>query len=201
LICWKNRRNKLIWNYGFWDGNRAGTSAAISCLYTVGLCWFWDMLLCSMSPTFWPEGLPITDFVWGLSPEEHFWKITLQDSLVRRPLYHIFTVGLIWILDMLFVQMLYNIWTVKIGNKHSYQKLYFLNSLSLNFRSVRYCSDIGRFNRWMYVNFGYVILMMMMYNYTVWICWILKLQNYVLNLVWEILNENMMFSIKSMFWD
>ncbi|KAJ6932360.1 hypothetical protein NC651_007941 [Populus alba x Populus x berolinensis] len=44
--------------------------------------------------------------------------------------------------------------------------MYFLNSRSPNFRSVRYCSDIGSFNRWMYVNFGYVILMTMMYNFT-----------------------------------
>jgi hypothetical protein len=149
-----------------------------------------------MSPTFWLEGLSITDFIWGLSPEEHFWKITLQDSLVRRPLYHLFTVGLVWLLDMLF-----KFWTVKIGNKHSYQKLYFPNNRSLISRLVRYCSDIGRFNRWMHVNFGYVILMMMMYNCTVWIYWIINLHNYVLNLVWEVLNENMMFSIKSMFWD
>jgi hypothetical protein len=197
----KNRRNKLIWNYGFWDCNRAGTSAAIFWLSTVGLDWFLDMLLYSMSPTFWPEGLQIADFVWGLSPEEHFWKTTLQDSLVRRPLYHRFTVGLVWILDMLFIQMLYKFWTVWIGKEHSYQKLYFPNSRSPNFRSVQYCSDIGRFNRWMYVNFGYVILMMMMYNSTVWIYWILNLQNDVLSLVWEILNENMRFSIKSMFWD
>ena len=53
--------------------------------------------------------------------------------------------------------------------KHAYQKLYFPNNRSPNFRSIRYCSDIGRFNRWMYVNFGYVILMMIMYNSTVWI--------------------------------
>jgi hypothetical protein len=139
--------------------------------------------------------------VWGLSPEEHFWKITLQDNLVRRTLYHCFTVGLVRILDMLFIQMLYKFSTVKIGNKYSYQKLYFPNSRSLIFRSVRYCFDIGRFNRWMYVNFGYVILMMMMYNYTIWIYWILILQNDVLSLVWEILNENLRFSIKSMFWD
>jgi hypothetical protein len=139
--------------------------------------------------------------VWGLSLEEHFWKITLQDSLVRRTLYHCFTVGLVRILDMLFSQMLYKFWTVKIGNKYSYQKLYFPNSRSPIFRYVRYCFDIGRFNRWMYVNFGYVILMMMMYNYTIWIYWILILQNDVLSLVWEILNENLRFSIKSMFWD
>ena len=49
------------------------------------------------------------------------------------------------------------------------RKLYFPNRRSPNFRSVRYCSDIGSFNRWMYVNFGYVILMMMVYNSTVWI--------------------------------
>ena len=85
--------------------------------------------------------------------------------------------------------------------KHAYQKLYFPNNRSPNFRSIRYCSDIGRFNRWMYVNFGYVILMMIMYNSTVWIYWILNLQNDVLSLVWEILNENMRFSIKSRFWD
>jgi hypothetical protein len=107
-----------------------------------------DMLLCSMSLTFWPEGLSIADIVWGLSPEEHFWKITFQDSLVRRPFYDIFTVGLVWILDMLFIQMLYKFWMVKIGNEHSYQKLYFLNSRSPNFKSVQYCSDIERFNRW-----------------------------------------------------
>ena len=93
------------------------------------------------------------------------------------------------------------LWTVWIGKEHSYQKLYFPNSKSPYFRSVQYCSDIGRFNRWMYVNFGYVILMMMMYNSTVWIYWILNLQNDVLSLVWEILNENLRFSIKSMFWD
>ena len=161
----KNRRNKLVWNYGFWDGNRAGTSAAISWLSTIELGCFLDMLLWSMTPTFWLEGLSIADFVWELSPEEHFWKITLQDNLVRRTLYHCFTVGLVRILDMLFIQMLYKFSTVKIGNKYSYQKLYFPNSRSLIFRSVRYCFDIGRFNRWMYVNFGYVILMMMMYNY------------------------------------
>jgi len=140
-------------------------------------------------------------FVWGLSPEEHFWKITLQDSLVCRLLYHLFTVGLVCIVDMLFIQMLYKFEMVKIGNNHSYQKLYFLNSRSPIFRSVWYCSDIERFNHWMYVNFGYVILMMMMYNSTIWIYWILNLQNDVLSLVWEILNENMRFSIKSMFWD
>jgi hypothetical protein len=74
---------------------------------------------------------------------------------------------LVWILDMLFIQMLYKFWMVKSKKKHSYKKLYFPNSRSLIFRSVRYCSDIGRFNRWMYVNFGYVILMMMMYNSTI----------------------------------
>ena len=197
----KNRRNKLIWNYGFWDGNKPRTSATISWLSTVGLGFFFDILLCSMSPTFWPEGLSIAGFVWGLSLEEHFWKITLQDNLVCRLLYHLFTVGLLCIVDMLFIQMLYKFEMVKIRNNHSYQKLYFLNSRSPIFKSVWYCSDIGRFNHWMYVNFGYVILMMMMYNSTVWIYWILNLQNDVLNLVWEILNENMMFNIKSMFWD
>jgi len=124
----------LIWNYGFWDGNRPGTLAAISWLSTVGLYCFLDMLLCSMSPTFWPEGFSIASFVWGLSPDEHFWKITLQDSLVRRPLYHLFTVGLVWILDMLFIQMLYKFRTIKIGNKHSYHKFYFSNSRSPIFR-------------------------------------------------------------------
>jgi hypothetical protein len=114
-----------------------------------------------MTPTFWLEGLSIADFVWELSPEEHFWKITLKDSLVRRPLYHLFIVGLVWILDMLFIQMLYKFWMVKIRNKHSYKILYFSNNMSLIFRSVRYCSNIGRFNCWMYINFGYVILMMM----------------------------------------
>ena len=79
--------------------------------------------------------------------------------------------------------------------------MYFLNSRSPNFRSVRYCSDIESFNRWMYVNFGYVILMTMMYNSTVWMYWTLNLNNDVLSLVWEILNENMRVSIKSMFWD
>ena len=74
--------------------------------------------------------------------------------------------------------------------------MYFLNSRSLNFRSVQYCSDIGSFNRWIYVNFGYVILMTMMYNSTVWMYWTLNLNNDVLSLVWEILNENMRVSIK-----
>jgi len=160
----KNRRNKLIWNYGFWDCNKAGTSAAIFWLSTAGLDWFLDILLCSMSPTFWPEGFSIADFVWGLSPEEHYWKIKFQDSLVRRPFYHLFTVGLVWILDTLFIPMWYKCWTAKIGKKHAYQKLYFPNNRSSNFRSIRYCFDIGRFNRWMYVNFGYVILMMIMYG-------------------------------------
>ena len=164
IIAWfaeKNRRNKFIWNYGFWDGNKAGTLAAISWLSTIELGCFLDMLLWSMTPTFWLEGLSIADFVWELSPEEHFWKITLKDSLVRRPLYHLFIVGLVWILDMLFIQMLYKFWMVKIRNKHSYKILYFSNNMSLIFRSVRYCSNIGRFNCWMYINFGYVILMMM----------------------------------------
>ena len=150
-----------------------------------------------MSPTFRPKRLSIVDVVKGLSPEEHFWKITLQDSLVRRLLYHLFTIRLVWILDMLFIHMLVKFYTGKIVN----QKFNLLNNRSLIFKSIRYCYDIGRFNRWMYVNFGYVILMTMMYNSTVWMYWTLNLNNDVLSLVWEILNENMRVSIKSMFWD
>jgi hypothetical protein len=71
---------------------------------------------------------------------------------------------LVWILDTLFIPMWYKCWTAKIEKKHAYQKLYFPNNRSSNFRSIRYCFDIGRFNRWMYVNFGYVILMMIMYG-------------------------------------
>jgi hypothetical protein len=159
-----------------------------------------DMLLWSTSPIFLLEGLSITDFVWDLSLEKHFWKITLQDSLVRRLLSHLSTIGLVWILNMLFIQMFYKLWMVKIRNKHSDQKLYFLNSRSLIFRLIQYCSDIERFNRWMYVNFEYVILMMMMYNAAIWIYWILSLQNNILSLVWDILKINLMFSIKSLFW-
>ena len=159
-----------------------------------------DMLLWSTSPIFLPEGLSITDFVWDLSLKEHFWKITFQDSLVCRLLSHLSTVGLVWILNMLFIQMFYKLWMVKIRNKHSDQKLYFLNSGSLIFRLIQYCSDIERFNRWMYVNFEYVILMMMMYNAVIWIYWILSLQNNILSLVWDILKINLMFSIKSLFW-
>ena len=114
-----NRRNKLIWNYGFEDGNKVGTSTAISWLSTIGLGCVLVMLLCSMSPTFWLEGLSITDFVWALLLKEHFWKITLQDSLIYRLFYHLFTVGLVWILDMLFIQMLFKLWMVKIENEHS----------------------------------------------------------------------------------
>ena len=49
------------------------------------------------------------------------------------------------------------------------RKVYILNSRYSIFRSVRYYSDIGRFNRRRYVNLGYVILMMMMYNVVIWI--------------------------------
>jgi hypothetical protein len=122
IMAWltKNWRNKLIWNYGFWDGNMAGTSTTISWLSIVGLDWVFDMLLWSISLTFWLKGLSILDSVWELSPKEHFWKSTLQDSLVRQPLSHLSTIGLVWILDKLFIQMFYKFKTIKIRNKHSY---------------------------------------------------------------------------------
>jgi len=201
IMAWlaENRRNKLIWNYGFWDGNRARTLAAISWLSTIGLGCFLDMLLWSMSPTFWHEGLSISNFVWeqygrNISEKSPFKTASFVDGYINfAPLDWYGS----WICCS--SKCYINSEQLRLETNTPTRKVYIPNSRSLIFRSIRYYSDIGRFNRRRYVNLGYVILMMMMYNAVVWIYWILNLQNNVLSLVWEILNENLKFGVKSMF--
>jgi hypothetical protein len=80
IMTWltENRRNKLICNYGFWDGNKAETSATISWLSNVGY-----VIMVNVTYIFTGgivnNRLRLRSVTWGTFLENH-----LQDSLVRQ---------------------------------------------------------------------------------------------------------------------
>jgi len=139
------------------------TPTTITPFFTVGSKWYLDMSFSSMSCTFSLKGSSISVFVWQISWEEHFWeKYTSGQSLLL-------TIGSGYNLGILVIQSLSKFWTVEIKNKNFEQKLCFLHSRSAIFRSVRLNPSFWKFHRWMKLIFGYVILIRMNYNCTIWI--------------------------------
>jgi len=140
---------------------------------TVGSEQYLNMLFSSMSCTLSPEGLSISVPVWEISQEETFCENTLLDILSRQPFSPPFTVGSGYNLDIVFILILSRFRMVEIKTNHSEQKLYFLHNKSTSFSSVQLNLCFWKFYRWMELIFGYVILLIMNYNLTVWIVVIL----------------------------
>jgi hypothetical protein len=136
---------------------------------TIGLERYLDMLFSSISCTLSSEGSSISIPVWEISQEVKFLKNTLLDSLNHQPFSPPSTIGSDYNLDMLFVWMLYRFWMVEIITIYSKKKLCFLHSKSTSFRSVWLNLCVWKFHHWMELIFGYVILIVMNYNLTVWI--------------------------------
>jgi hypothetical protein len=104
---------------------------------TVGLEPYLDMLFSSILCALSLEGSSISVPVWEKLQEENLWENTFLDSLSCQPFSQPSTIGLGYNLDMLFCKMLSRFWMVKIRTNHSKQKLCFLHSKSISFRSVR----------------------------------------------------------------